>query len=500
MTTIPFSTVADIIPGVISAGGNAVDLNAVVLSQSIYAPQNEVLGFITAADVATYFGQGSPEAIVGAGYFQGPDNATATAGVLYFLGYAEAAVPGWLLGASGTPETLAALQALSGTVDITVGGTLFTSTTINLSAVPSFSAAAAAVQAAFTSPPFTVTYDALHQAFLVTTTATGAAATIGYCVNVTGDIASGLGLNAASAGTLSQGANAAVPATQMSWLVANFQNWATFLTTWASTQTEQQEFSAWSNSVSPRYAYLSWNEVAADDVFENPACFGGYLNTTKNVGTLPTYGTLAHAAFVASWFATLNFTQQNGRRTLCFESQSGLAASVIDSTTYANVTSNGYNVYGAFGSNNPANNAEWMTPGSVSGKWLWADTYANQIWLNANLQLGIVNGFRGIGQIPYNSDGDALLAGFCAPAIKAALNFGAIRTGVELSSLQIQQVINLVGSDVSPTIVAQGYYLYTNAVGTPANIRALRQLPTAILLYQDGESIQSLTLSSNVIQ
>ncbi len=49
MTTSPFSTVADIIPGVISAGGNAVDLNAVVLSQSVYAPQNEILGFITAA-------------------------------------------------------------------------------------------------------------------------------------------------------------------------------------------------------------------------------------------------------------------------------------------------------------------------------------------------------------------------------------------------------------------------------------------------------------------
>ena len=78
MTTIPFNTVADIIPGVLPAGGNALDLNCVVLSESIYAPQQEVLGFTTAAAAATYFGQASPEALIAAGYFQGPDNATAS--------------------------------------------------------------------------------------------------------------------------------------------------------------------------------------------------------------------------------------------------------------------------------------------------------------------------------------------------------------------------------------------------------------------------------------
>jgi hypothetical protein len=168
--------------------------------------------------------------------------------------------------------------------------------------------------------------------------------------------------------------------------------------------------------------------------------------------------------------------------------------------TYDNVTSNGYNVYGAFGSNNPANNSEWMTPGSVSGDWLWADTYYGQIVLNSNLQVGIVDGLKSVGQVPYNSDGDALLASFCKPAIQAALNFGTIRVGVTLSASQIAQVINLVGSDVSPTIIAQGYYLYTDAAGTAASVRAARGSPPAILMYQDGESIQSITLPSLVIQ
>lgn len=497
MSTIPFNTVADIVPGVLSAAGNAVDLNAVILSESIYAPQDQVLDFTTAADVAAYFGSSSPEAAIAAGYFQGPDNALATPGLLKFLGYAESAVSGWLLGISDTPATLAALQALSGTLIITVGGTEFTSSTISLSSVTSFSNAASTIQAAFTSPTFSVTYDSIHQAFLITTTATGAAATITYC---TGTIASGLGLDEPSGGTLSQGAAVATPSAQLDWLTANDQNWASFLTTWSSEQSEQELFAAWSAANSPRYAYISWDTAAADDTANNPDCFGGYLQTTAAAGTLPVYGTALHAAFAASWAASLNFTQQNGRSTLCFRSQAGLATTVDDATTYANVTSNGYNVYGAFGSNNPANNSEWMTPGSVSGTWLWADTYFNQIWLNAQLQLGVVTGMKSVGQIPYNSDGDALLAGFVRPAITAALNFGAIRTGVALSASQIQQVINLVGADVSATITAQGYYFYSDAAGTAASVRVTRGSPPAILIYQDGESIQSMTLPSIVIQ
>ncbi len=497
MSTIPFNTVANIIPGVISAGGNALDLNSVVLSQSIYAPQEEVLGFDNAPDVGAYFGLGSPEYTFATGYFQGPDDATATPGALYFLGYAENAVSGWLLGASSTPVTLGALQLLSGTLIITVGGTQFTSSAINLSAASSFSAAAADMIAAFTSPTFTIVYDSLHQAFLITSNATGAAASITYC---TGTLAAGVGLSAAAGGTLSQGANAATPAGTLNWLVSTFQNWATFATTWDSSLNEREEFATWSNSVAPRYLYLPYDTDTADDELNNPASFGGWLQANAFVGTLPIYGNITHAALVASWAASLNFTQEDGRKTLCFQSQSGLLASVDDTVTYGNVKSNGYNIYGAFGSNNPANNQEWMTPGSVSGEWVWADTYVNQIWLNAQLQLGIVTGFRSIGQIPYNSDGDVLLAGFCAPAIKGALNFGAIRKGVLLSASQIQDAINLVGSDVSATITAQGYYLYSDAAGTEPSVRQARQSPPAILLYQDGESVQSLTLPSFVIQ
>lgn len=606
---VPFSEVVKVNPGVLAAAGNAVDLNAVVLTQSRYAPQNQVLDFSTPQAVAAYFGATSPEAAIGSGYFQAPDNALATPGLLKFLGYAESAVSGWLLGGSLASMTLTQLQALSGTLIITVGGTQFTSSTINFgalgaptqlapststtggtlpattpyyfkivatnasgstlpsaeetittgsgstnsidlswnaipgatgyevwfgtaagaeteyfavnggatttysftstsgattgtipasdtTAVSSFSAAAAEIQGAFTSPTFSVAYDALHSAFMLTTTQTGTAATITYC---TGTLAAGIGLDSASDGTLSQGAAAATPSAQMDWLIANDQNWASFYTAWESQQSEQELFAAWASANAPRYAYISWDEAAPWLTPNNASSFGGYLKAQNAAGTLPIYGTAAHASLAASWAASLNFDKRNGRTTLCFRTQAGLAPAVTDDTSYNAVISNGANVYAEFGSNNPANNSSWMTPGSISGNWAWADTYFNQIYINANLQLALVKLMMAVGQIPYNIAGDALIKGACQSPITQFGKFGGFRTGAVLSASQIQEITNLVGADVSSTISAQGYYLYSNAAGTSSSVQQQRGSPPIIFLYWDGGSVQSISLPSYVI-
>jgi hypothetical protein len=178
--------------------------------------------------------------------------------------------------------------------------------------------------------------------------------------------------------------------------------------------------------------------------------------------------------------------------------QSGLVASVANATDYAAVLSNGYNCYGAFGSNNPANNANWFTPGSVSGEWLWADTYLNQIWLNANIQLAMVNLLLDVGSIPYNTQGNALIYSAALNPINSAIRFGAIRTGITVSTAQAAEIQYTLGFDVSPTLASQGFYLQISPA--TAITRAARQSPPITLYYQDGESVQQITLASIVIQ
>lgn len=493
--TIPFSEVVDVVPSVLSAGGDAVDLNGLVLSQSSYAPVGEILEFTDAQSVADYFGATSTEANAAAIYFKGVSIGTKLPGQIMFTRYPETATAGTLRSASLASMTLSQMQALSGTIDITVAGTLYSSSSINLSGASSFSAAASDIQGAFTAPPFTVAYDSTAEALVFTTSGTGSAQTI---TDATGTLSAALYLTSGTGAVLSQGADAAVPATFMNGIIAQNQNWATFTTTWEPQLTEKEAFAAWSNANEPRYLYVAYDSDIGAKTPNNTTTFGNYLQTTKSIGTLPIWGDITHAAFAMGWAASLDFTRLNGRSTLCFKMQSGLMPSITTSTDYNAVKSNGYNCYGAFGSNNPANNANWFTPGSVSGSWDWADTYVNQIWLNANLQLAMVTLLQQVGSIPYNTQGYGLVRAACMDPINAAANFGAIREGVSLSSAQKAEIQYALGFDASAAITAQGYYLQIQDAA--ASTRTLRQSPPMTLYYQDGESIQQLTLASIAIQ
>lgn len=496
MSTIPFSQVVNVVPSVLSAGGEAVDLNGLILTQNSLAPYNSILTFSSATGVQAYFGASSTEAAIANVYFAGFNNCTTLPGTLYFTRYPETAIASWLMGGSLATMTLGTLQALTGTLSITVNGVVKTSGTINLSSATSFSNAATIIQSAFTSPNFTVSYSSQTSGFIFTNTTTGASSTMSYAA--TGALATSLMLTQATGATSSQGADIAVPATFMANILTVNQNWATFMTAWESLIAEKEAFAQWSSSVSPRYLYVCQDSDSNILVASSTATFGDYLQANNLIGTLPIYGDYTHSAFVCGFAASLNFTQLNGRSTLDFKSQSGLLPWATNSTQYAAILSNGYNVYGAWGSNNPANNQNWFGPGSVSGKWIWADTYLNQIWLNANLQLAMVNLLTQVGAVPYNAQGNGLIYAAAQDPINAAINFGAIKTGINVSAAQAAEIQYATGVNAAPTIAAQGYYL--QILSATAQTRAARQSPPITLYYQDGEAVQQITLASIAIQ
>ena len=499
MSTIPFSQVVSVIPSVLSAGGTAVDLNGLMLTQNTLAPYDTILQFTDAAGVSSYFGATSTEAILATNYFNSYSTSTQLPGALLMTLYPETAVAGWLRGGSLAAVTLGQLQTFSGTLAITVAGVVKTSGAINLTGATSFSNAATIIQAAFVTPGFTVAYSSIQSAFIFTTTSPGATQTMSFA-GVTA-LATNLALTEATAATTSQGADAAVVATFMNDIINQNQNWATFMTVWESLIAEKEDFANWSNSVAPSYLYVCQDSDVNALTANNTITFGNYLQELQLVGTCPIFsnvGDSSLAAFVCGYAASLNFTQLNGRATLCFKMQAGLTPSVSTSTNYSAVLSNGYNAYASYGSNNPANNENWFTPGSVSGEWLWADTYLNQIWLNANLQLAMVNLLTSVGAVPYNSAGNSLIYSAALIPINAAINFGAIRPGITLSSTQAAEVQYALGVNAAPTIASQGFYLQILPATSIA--RAARQSPPITLYYQDGEAVQQITLASIVIQ
>jgi hypothetical protein len=147
--SVPASLFVNVIPGVLGAGGTAVDLIAVVLTRNTRVPIGTVPSFSSYAAVAAYFGAGSTEASIAQTYFQGPDNSLAKPGAILFYQYTGAgAVAAYIRGGNVSSLTIAQLQALSGTITITIDGVTVTSSAINLAAATSFSNAATLIATA----------------------------------------------------------------------------------------------------------------------------------------------------------------------------------------------------------------------------------------------------------------------------------------------------------------------------------------------------------------
>lgn len=496
LPSIPLSQIVKINPGILNAAGDGVDLNLLLLTQSTYAPIGQVIEFASATDVATYFGALSTEAALSAIYFNGYTNCTKTPGKLLVAQYNTAAQSAWLMGASLQAVSLATLKTYTGTLTVTVDGTAKTSSSINLTAATSFSNAATIIQAAFTSPNFTVSYDATRYAFKITSSTTGVSSTITVG---TGTIADSLGLSSNAGAILSQGAVAQASGSAfMANVTANLTiNWATFTTTFEPDSTTEESFALWASQQQYRFAYIGWDTDAQAKVAGSTTTFGAYLVANAVDSVIPLYSPDAsHAVFIGGFVASLDFERKNGRATLAFKYQGGLTPSVTNATDASNLIANGYNFLGRY-----ANAKEYFNfayPGQISGKWDWIDTFVNQIWLNANLQSSVINLLMNVGSIPYNKDGYALQEAAMLDPVIRAVNFGAIRAGVALSESQKAQIRNALGYDASSAIYAKGYVI---DIKDPSSaVRAARGSPSTTMYYADGGSIQAITVASIAIQ
>ncbi len=640
MAAIPASQIVNVNPGVISAGGTALALSGLLLTNGTRVPTGSVLSFPTAAAVSAYFGAASVEAAEAAIYFAGFDNSAAKPGAMLFAQYPTAAqgVPGWVRGASVASMTLAELQAIpAGTLTVTLSGVAKTSGSIDLAAVASFSAAATAIQTALASydavvtasiaatttlsvtasitgtimtvtvvgggtvavgailagtgvtagtqilkqlsgtaggvgtylvsasqsvgsgtitgsygtmtvtavasgalavgqvvsgsgvtvgttvtalltgtggagtyvvspsqtasstsvsaGPALVTYDSTSGGFIITGGTPGTVGTISYA---SGAMAVSLKLTAATGATVSQGAPAGVPTTNLNAIIAQTQNFASFTTSWEPLTADKILFAAWTNAQDRRFLYAMWDTDLQATVAASTTTANYAVRAANYSGTAAIYSPTEQylAAFLMGAVAAIDFARLNNRTSLAFRSQSGVTPSVTDATTAANLQANGYNYYGAWATANDAFN--FLYPGTISGDFLWIDSYVNQIWLNNSLQLALMTLLTQSKSIPYNAAGYALIEAACADPINAALNFGAIRPGVTLSASQIAQVNASAGFDIAETIQTRGWYLLV-ADASPI-VRAARGSPPMTFWYTDGQSVQAITLSSLEIQ
>lgn len=577
MSTIPASQLVNVIPTVLSAGGDALDLNGLVLTNSNRVPQGTVGEFPDSNSVSSYFGASSLEASLAAVYFPGFIGATAFPGKMLFANYPATALSAYLRGANVSSFTLTQLQALAGQLAIVVDGYSRNVASISLSGAVSFSNAAAIIGSALngsapanlasfngtisggtltvisiasgtilsgqtvngtgviagiyinaqltgsaggtgtyqlngtttgvgpmttSATPITVTYDSVSGGFLFTSGVSGNLSTIAFA---TGSLATALSLTLATGAVISQGAPTATPAAFMDVLATATRNWALFTTSFdpdnGSGNTQKLAFGQWTSSQNNRFGYVPWDTDASPTVSANaPSSLGQLLTADGYNGVCPVWDNTGNgpelAAFVLGCAASINFDQTNGRISFAFKASTGIVPAVTDALTASNLQSNHYNFYGAYATANQT--FQFFQNGALTGPFLWLDSYINQIWLNAQLQLAFINYLAGVNSVPYNQSGYAGLENALLSNINQALNAGVIRVGVVLSSSQIQQINSQAGANVASTVTTQGWYLQVRDPGPSA--RAARTSPVCNLWYADGGSVQRINLASIEVQ
>lgn len=488
LASIPASEIVQINPSVLEAGGTAMALNAVLLSDNVQFTAKQ---YANADAVGDDYGTTSDKFKFAQTYFNGFEGSTVKPSALFIAKYATSAGSARLIGASLRSMSLDELKAVTGAINLTIDGVAKTGT-VDLSAATSFSNAAELIATALT---LTVEFDTQLQAFTIDSGSQGEESSVSFA---TGAAADALGLSEAKGAQLDNVTTVDTAVTALTRLTNYTLNFSTIVAEETVTLTDdiQKEIAAWVGAQNHRYWFIKYGEESTALIPNNTANFAGYIAENNIADTTCIYGTLIHAALAAGYAASLNFSELNGRTTMDFRGQSGVAPSVTDKNDAAALESNGYAYYGAFATAN--DRFIFLRNSVVSGAFKWVDAYVNQIYFNSQLQLAQITGLIANKSIPYNTIGKSLVRASAQDPINEMLNFGGIQTGVNLSEQQKSIVNRESGVDAATVLFNQGYYLYIGDA-TP-QVRAARGSFPIKLWYTDGGSLHNIVIASINVQ
>ena len=344
----------------------------------------------------------------------------------------------------------------------------------------------------------TVAYDSIGGGFQINSGYQGATVSTAAYAPTSSAMLTALNLTQATGAIISQGDNINTPAQIMASVISQTSNWGGFCTITQGTVAQETAFAAWTSGQNGQFFYAPWiNDITV--VSPNPTTSLPYaVQANSYSGTIVCYApvnTYLMSAFVLGWAASINFGQTNGRLNLTFRTQAGLAPDVTNGTYAAQLILNGCNFYGAYGTSASIVNS--FQNGSISGPFLWADSFVNQINLNNNLQVALLSLLSTLGNIPYNDQGYGYIDEACSGPIAQAINFGSIRPGVTLTPVQAAEINALAGQPVDLIVSSRGWYLSVQPASP--QVRAARQSPPIDLFYCDGQSVQQLNLFSEEV-
>jgi hypothetical protein len=500
---VNMNRIINIIPTLVEATGSGYKESGLVLTTDQSLPYGKVYTFKSADDVKAYFGPQSPLFSAATVYFNGPDNKTKVPEELLISTFNKSTSKAWLRSAQ-VEQTVTELKTISnGYITLVIDGVESLIEDIDFSGDASYTEMAATMQVAVAAvhSGYTVTYDLIREAFVITGTT---AEEIGYAVltvtsSVGTDLATVLGFTATAGAVISEPfAGSKTIADIMDQVCLMTENWFSFTTDWEPLIADRLEFADWNSQKysGRRFCYVAYDMDGADLVSSSSADFATVAKAAGYAAILPLYGNLSHAMFVLGCGASVNRAETNGRYALAGKHQSGLTVTCDNTTDFDTLIAKGYSCYADFAT--AGNLYRWLQNGAILGDYKWFDALQGHVWLNDNIQVNCANLIDQVKAFPYNQMGYSMIDSALTQAANEAINNGVAVKGVVLSESQKTQIMAELGFDISDALFAAGFYNYI--VSPTAAVRAERGSPIVRFYYNDGGVIQKIDVVSAAIQ
>lgn len=202
-----------------------------------------------------------------------------------------------------------------------------------------------------------------------------------------------------------------------------------------------------------------------------------------------------YSAFVGGMGASIRYNVINGKINFAGKRQDGLATNVSNTTIYDNLLANGYNVYGSFASR--TTNYDLTENGSIGSDILWIDNAYDEVYLTSLIQNSLATLISNAGRIPYNQQGISQIISILDGVAQNASVPGVIETGNTFNQIEIQEMIDLVGFDISSQMTQNGYYVYI--VPPTADARINRVKVQGYFLYTNGGAINGIGIGQVLV-
>lgn len=475
------------------------DLGLRLYTTNSLFPQNTILEFNLASDVANYAGSTSKEAQIAAAYFGWVSKDANSPRKISFMGANLNATAPTLI----STQDLAALNSFTSVTDgsmvLSMGGTSYTVSGLSFADVTAYADVAQIVETAINGntaggelwTAATVTFDANTSSFVLTGGLAGDSV-ITYATPATSgtDISNLLGWSESTNPLISNGTETTSLTEIMNTSIELSNNFASYAFVNSNLDANAtDEVGTWNDNQNNEYLYCGdVDENNYQTVIETAAKHTGmainYNPYLGQSGYLPAY------LMPATILAATNYETTNGTVNYMYQ-QFPNQAVAVDTNALANTLDPLHINYN--GQTQKAGSKIEFYQDGYNADGTDTAVYANEIWLKDAMATELLNLEIALNKIPANEDGLSTIEGILQGVIGEALTNGTISTGKTLTNAQKAYITQLTNDNTAwQTVQLNGYVLTVELRQEIVN-GATKYIADYTLIYSKGDSIRKVT-------